>query len=219
PRMFSAISRRRFVAAGAAGLASLGDFSFLHSLPHAEAADSKEKRGVAVADDVEPLVRLIEDTPRNKVIEKVVGKIHDGTTYNALLSAVMLAGVRGIQPRPVGFKFHAVLVINSAHLAALSAEDRDRWLPLLWAADNFKASQERNKNEGDWRMGAVDESKVPAAHKAKKSFAEAMDAWDEDAADAAVVGLGRSEGAMGVYEQFWRYGARDFPHIGHKAIQ
>jgi hypothetical protein len=216
--MFSAISRRRFVAAGAAGLASLGDFSFLSSLPSAEAAS--DKRGVAVADDVEPLVRLIEDTPRDKVIEKVVGKIHDGTTYNELLSALMLAGVRDIRARPVGFEFHCVLAINSAHLAALSAEDKDRWLPLLWAADNFKGSQETKikKKEGDWRLAAVEESKVPAAEKAKKRFAEAMDAWDEDGADAAVVGLGRSEGAMGVYEQFWRYGARDFRDIGHKAI-
>jgi hypothetical protein len=34
-----------------------------------------------------------------------------------VLAALLLAGVRNIQPRPVGFKFHAVLVVNSAHLA------------------------------------------------------------------------------------------------------
>lgn len=216
--MFGSISRRDFVAAGTAGLAALGDFSFLSSLPPLEAAESSEKRGVAVADDVEPLVRLIEDTPRDKIVEKVVGKIRDGTSYNELLSALMLAGVRGIRPRPVGFKFHAVLVVNSAHLASLEAEDNDRWLPLLWSANNFKGAQETNKKEGDWRMSAVDESKVPAAHQAKKRFAEAMDAWDVDATDAAVVGLGRCDGAAGVFEQLWKYGARDFRDIGHKAI-
>jgi hypothetical protein len=215
--MFRSISRRNFVTASAAGaLAGLADFSFLDSLPSAAAAE--EKRGVAVSDDVEPLVRLIEDTQRDKVIDKVVEKIHDGTTYNELLSALMLAGVRGIQPRPVGFKFHAVLVVNSAHLASLAAEDKDRWLPLLWAVDNFKASQATNKTQGDWRMPAVAEKEVPASHQAKKRFAEAMDAWDESGADAAIVGLGRSEGASGTYEQLWRYGARDFRDIGHKAI-
>ena len=213
--MLHDLSRRDFVAASTAALAGLGDFAFLGRLP---AADDVTKRGAAVAGDAEPLVRLIEDTPRDKVIEKVVGKIHDGTTYNELLSALMLAGVRGIQPRPVGFKFHAVLVVNSAHLASLAAEDRDRWLPLLWAVDNYKSAQERNKTEGDWRMSAVAEDKVPAAHQAKKRFAEAMDAWDEAGADAAVVALGRSEGAAGVYEQLWTYGARDFRDIGHKAI-
>ena len=74
-----------------------------------------------------------------------------------------MAGVRGIQPRPVGFKFHAVLVINSAHLASLRAPDKERWLPLFWALDNFKASQARNAAEGDWHMGPVEESKLPPA--------------------------------------------------------
>jgi hypothetical protein len=32
----------------------------------------------------------------------------------------LLAGVRNIEPRPsVGFKFHAVLVVNPVHLASL----------------------------------------------------------------------------------------------------
>ena len=43
----------------------------------------------------------------------------------------MLAGVRNIQPRPVGFKFHAVLVVNSAHIASLASPDSDRWLPIF----------------------------------------------------------------------------------------
>jgi hypothetical protein len=214
--MFSSLSRRRFLTAAAGGtLASLGDFSFLSSLP---AAETKEKRGVAVAADVEPLVRLIEDTERDKLLEKAADKIRDGTSYNDLLTALMLAGVRGIQPRPVGFKFHAVLVINSAHLASLSAEDNDRWLPLFWSLNYFKGSQAENKKQGDWRMSAVDESKVPAPDQAKKKFTEAMDAWDEDGTDRAIVSLARSEGASGVFEQLWKYGARDFRDIGHKAI-
>ena len=62
-----------------------------------------------------------EDTPRERLIEAVAGRIRDGLGYQPLLAALMLAGVRGIQPRPVGFKFHAVLVVNSAHLASLAA--------------------------------------------------------------------------------------------------
>jgi hypothetical protein len=45
-----------------------------------------------------------------------------------------------------------------------------------------------------------------------------MDAWDEAAADAAVAGLARSAGADEVFEILYRYGARDFRSIGHKAI-
>ena len=45
-----------------------------------------------------------------------------------------------------------------------------------------------------------------------------MDAWDADAADAAVAGLCRASGAAETMEPFWRYAVRDQRDIGHKAI-
>src|SRR4051812_12749746 len=138
--MFDPITRRNFVTGTA------GAFAFLNALPEVKGAAGPTLPQLAsVASDIEPLVRLIEDTRRADVITRVVEQIRKGTSYQELLSAVFLAGVRGIQPRPVGFKFHAVLVINSAHLASLASTDKDRWLPLLWAIDNFKSSQARNK--------------------------------------------------------------------------
>jgi hypothetical protein len=219
--MFSPITRRRFVTGAVQGgvLAGLADFSFLDALPAAGAAGPPALPAVAtVASDVEPLVRLIEETPRGSLLEKITDKIHKGTSYGQLLTAVFLAGVRGIQPRPVGFKFHAVLVINSAHLASLAATDKDRWLPLLWSIDEFKSSQARNAKEGNWHMGPVQEDKLPSAELASKSFREAMDDWNVEAADRAVVSLCRSAGANEVFEMLWRYGARDFRAIGHKTI-
>src|SRR5207302_10603654 len=124
--------------------------------------------------DIEPLVRLVEDTQRDQLLEAVADRIRRGTSYQEVLAALMLAGVRGIQPRPVGFKFHAVLVVNSAHLASLAAEDRDRWLPLFWAVDNYKNSQATNLKEGGWVMPPpATEDKLPAAPLAKQRFGEA----------------------------------------------
>src|SRR5207244_8343000 len=112
--------------------------------------------------DIEPLVRVIEDTPREKLLEEVAGRIRKGTSYREVLAALLLAGVRNIQPRPnVGFKFHAVLVINSAHLASLAAPDAERWLPLFWALDNFKGAQATNMKESGWRLKPGDESRLP----------------------------------------------------------
>jgi hypothetical protein len=220
--MFDALSRRRFVTSSltAGALAGLGDFSFLGSLPALSAADAEvSPRTLQLSPDIEPLVRLIEETPREKVLEEVAGRIKKGTSYGDLLSATLLAGVRGIKPRPVGFQFHAVLVINSAHLASLAAADNDRWLPLFWAVDNFKASQATNKQKNaGWMMPPGDESKLPPAETAKKAFIDGMDNWDEDAADRAVVALYRSASAGEIIELFWRYGCRDFRDIGHKAI-
>src|SRR5207245_8799661 len=137
---------------------------FLRNLAPVSAADAKVLPAKAqVNPDIEPLVRLVEDTPRDKVLEAVADKITHGTSYQQLLTAVFLAGVRSIQPRPVGFKFHAVLVVNSAHLASLAAPDSDRWLPLFWALDNFKSSQAANQKQGNWSMAPVDEGKLPSA--------------------------------------------------------
>src|SRR5262249_55400327 len=90
--------------------------------------------------------------------------------------------------------------------------------PIFWALDYFKDSQARDVREGDWTMGPVNESAVPSSSKARQAFAEAMNNWDEAAADAAVAGLVRSAGAQELFEVFCRYGARDFRDIGHKAI-
>lgn len=218
--MWSASHRRDFLKRSAqlGALAGLGDFAFLNGLPPLSADEVRPRPLVQLGPDIEPLVRLIEETPRDRLLTSAIERIRGGTTYRDLLGAVMLAGVRGIQPRPVGFKFHAVLVVNSAHLASEAAEGRDRWLPLLWALDNFKSAQERNRREGDWRMAPVAEDRLPTSGQAARSFREAMDNWDVEAADRAVAALARTTGANAAYEPFWRYGARDFRDIGHKAI-
>lgn len=202
-------------------LASAGPMSFLAKLPRVRASETQLDPQVArFGGDIEPWVRLLEETPRKKVIGEVAREVKSGhLTYRELVAAILLAGVRNVQPRPsVGFKFHAVLVVNSAHLASLASPDSDRWLPIFWAVDNFKASQDRDVREGDWTMGPVNEAAVPAAHLAKDAFVDAMDQWDVEAADAAVVSLARSAGRNELFELFARYGCRDFRSIGHKAI-
>ena len=168
--------------------------------------------------EIEPLIRMIEEAPRQRVLEEVGALIKKGTTYTEVLSALMLAGVRNIQPRPVGFKFHAVLVVNSAHLASLNSPDSDRWLPIFWALDQFKSSQAQDVKEGNWTMAPVKESEVPSAEKARQMFAEGMDRWDVAKVDAATAGLARTVGAQEVFDLFAKYGSRDFRDIGHKAI-
>src|SRR5258705_8036281 len=188
------MQRRSFikVAAASGALAGLGDFGFLSRLPSISAAEAKlDPKLVQLHPEIEGLVRLLEDTSRDHVLEEVAQRIKRRTTYREIVAALMLAGVRNIQPRPVGFKFHAVLVVNSAHLASLASSDSDRWLPIFWAIDTFKSSQAANTREGNWRLGPVDEANVPPSHKAKAALVEAMDNWDEPAADTAIVGLAR----------------------------
>ncbi|HXT59471.1 MAG TPA: hypothetical protein VN699_12600 [Pirellulales bacterium] len=215
-------TRRGFLRTAAAGgaFAGLGDLGFIGRLRPLSAAETKLEPGkVQFQPEIEPLVRLLEDTPREKLLTEVAGKIHGGTTYPEILAALQLAGIRNVQPRPsVGFKFHAVLVVNSAHLASLSSPDEHRWLPIFWAIDHFKESQAADVREGDWTMQAVDESAVPPADKAEAPFIEAMDQWDEGKADAAAAALARSGDRQALFNLFSRFGSRDFRSIGHKAI-
>lgn len=214
--MSSSPDRRVFLGASTA----LAAIPALDGLRPVRAAEAKlDPNLVRLDSGVEPLVRVLEDTPRNQAIEVIADRIKKGLSYQELLAALLLAGVRNVQPRPsVGFKFHAVLVVNSAHQASLAGPDGERWLPLLWAIDNFKSAQAQTEKESGWRMKPVNEAKVPPARKARETFTAAMDSWDEDAADAAAAALARSVGASEAFDVFARYGCRDYRAIGHKAI-
>jgi hypothetical protein len=221
--MRSGNSRRTFLKQSAvvSGLAGVGDLSFLGKLAPVSAAEAAlDKHALRLHPEVAPIVRLIEETPRDKLLEEVAARIRGGLSYRELLAGLLVAGVKNIEPRPeVGFKFHAVLVVNSAHLASMSSPPEHRWLPIFWALDHYKASAQRDVEErGDWVMKPVDEVGLPSATKAPKAFAAAMDGWDEGAADVAVTSLARTAGMAAVYEQLFRYGMRDFRSIGHKSI-
>src|SRR5882672_4251020 len=99
-------TRRRFLktAIVACTTAGLGDFSFLRRLPPVAAEEARlNSKMVRFHADMEPLVSFLEETPRERLLEEVAARIHQGLTYRELLAALLLAGVRNIQPRPVGF--------------------------------------------------------------------------------------------------------------------
>ncbi|MEM7386389.1 MAG: hypothetical protein AAF514_15720 [Verrucomicrobiota bacterium] len=217
----SRFNRRKFVAGGAAASAlGLSDLPFLPLLGKVSAQEAVLRpEMVGLRPEMEPIVRLIEETPRDRLMEDVGQRVRLGKlSYQQVLAGVQLAGVRNIQPRPVGFKFHAVLVINSAHLASLASPDSERWLPLFWALDNFKSSQQQDIAQGDWSMTPLDEKVLPMPHRAMAAFRSAMDNWDEAAADVAVAALARNASAGELFDVFAEYGARDYRDIGHKAI-
>ena len=217
-----ASSRRSFLrtSTSAALFGGLAELDFLAQLPAVSAAEATPRiETVRFSPEIEPLVRLIEDTPRERLIEVIAERIKRGLSYQQLLAAIQLAGVRSIEPRPVGFKFHAVLVVNSAHLASLASPDEHRWLPIFWTLDKFKSSQADQATQHAWSLPpARAGQRLPRPLTARQAFIEAIEAWDADAADAAIISLARSAGEQEVGDLLFRYGARDFRDIGHKPI-
>ena len=117
----------------------------------------------------------------------------------------------------MGFKFHAVLVVHSAHLVALASPEADRWLPIFWALDQFSGRRQPRRATGLDDAGSRSEG-AALDHAGGRAFTAAMDEWDEPRADAAAAALARGLAPGEVFELFARYAARDFRSIGHKAI-
>ena len=197
-----------------------GGLGFLSRLPVVTAQEAGLTPDLVQFDaHIEPLVRLVEKSTRDTLLEQIADRIRGGRSYREVLAALLLAGIRNVQPRPsVGFKFHCVLVVNSCHLASLAGPDEDRWLPIFWALNYFKSSQADEARRSGWRMKRVNESLVPDARGSRNLFIEAMDRWDVEQADVATAGLVRTAGATEVFNLFARYAARDYRSIGHKVI-
>jgi hypothetical protein len=169
--------------------------------------------------EIEPLVTLIESTPRAKCPAMLVERLRGGTPYRQLLAALYLAGVRNVNPRPPGFALHCLFVIHAANVLSLEASPSQRTLPLFFALDLFKASQERDRNAagGDYVMQRLAGS-LPAPEQAAAEFTAAMESWNQERAERAIAVLARHRGFQDVFELVWTYGVRDWRNIGHKAI-
>ncbi|MBM3794658.1 MAG: hypothetical protein FJW31_11435 [Acidobacteria bacterium] len=166
--------------------------------------------------DIEPLVREIETMPREKSAEWLAARMRAGKPHRESLAAVFLAGIRNVNPRPPGFALHCVFLGHAAHELSLRAPAGVRAMPLFHVLDDFKSAQARDAGAkpGDYTMRKLAPSKASAA-----DLAAAMEAWDLERAEQAAAALARS-GAKpaAVFEQLWKYGARDYRNIGHKAI-
>ena len=126
PAMGAALRRRRFLqSASALGLgAGLGDGPPAGDHARRGRRDGVGPDAVRFRPEIEPVVRWIEETPRDAILDVAVDHLKRGLSYRDLLAGLFLAGIRNIKPSPVGFKFHAVMVINSAHLLGQTAAGR-----------------------------------------------------------------------------------------------
>src|SRR5581483_316476 len=197
------MNRRTFIhTAGAAGLGLTG------------------RLGLAETDGPIPLlVKRLEDSPRERLPGELVGRIRAGLRQEDLLAALVLAATRNVQPYPdVGFKYHSVMLLRSVHATQEHIPTTDRWLPLIWAADYFKDTQAQEQASSGWHMSVRAAATQTDAEVARRSLVAALDRWDHEAADVAIVDYARSARSVDIFAQLFSYGARDLREIGHKAI-
>ena len=165
------------------------------------------------------LHRLLEETPRERAPAELAGLIRGGLDRRPALAALAVAASRRVRPFPhVGFRYHSVLALQSAHLAALGLPGREGWLPLFWALDYFKRAQERERHAGGWTMGPGPAPAAATPAEARERLVDALDRWDVEAVDPAILDFARLAPPGELSEILFRYGIRDLRAIGHKTI-
>ena len=161
----------------------------------------------------------MEETPRERVATELAALIRDGLDHRRTLAALAVATSRRVRPFPhVGFKYHTVLALQSVHLTALSLPDEERWLPVFWALDYFKRAQEEERRASGWTMGPQPGQVAETAETARRRLIEALDRWDLEAVDPAILDFARLASPNQLSELLFRYGTRDLRAIGHKTI-
>src|SRR5262245_22790213 len=213
-------TRRHFLrTAATAGTAlGLGEFAALASLGPANAAEAKVTPGlVRFSPDIEPVVRLIEETPQDKCVAAVVERLRKGLPYRHFLAALYLAAIRAARWHGDGIHGydHSAYVVHSAYQLSLDLPAGEQLLPAFYALNGFKGGQKAYPN----KKGTPElTGKLPTAEPAADELHAALKEWDADRAERAVVALARSRGSAAVLEPLWHYAGRDWGFIGHMAI-
>ena len=121
---------RRSVLGGVAGAGLLGSVGGLDALARLKPVSAAESvvtpEMVRFTPEIEPIVRLIEETPRDKCVEVMANALRKGMTYRQFLAALFLAGIRNVSPQPPGFKFHCVFVIHSCNYLSRMGPPEER---------------------------------------------------------------------------------------------
>ena len=168
--------------------------------------------------DVQTLAHQIRGAPTAKSFDVASAMIRNGVDWKTMLAAIFLAGVRGIRPRPHGI-LHCVMMVEASFQLA-EASPGEEWLPVLWNMYDYKLSQEDNRRElgEEWILGPPPRVKRIGVPEARREFVAAMEAWDVDRADRAIVALAQSANHAELFETIWPVACRCYAFIGHKMI-
>jgi hypothetical protein len=204
-------------AATAGAAVGLGEWAALLPLGARSPDEAKVTPDlVRFSPDLEPVVRLIEETPHDGCVAAMVGQLRQGLPYRHFLAALYLAAVRAARWHGGMHGYdHTAYVVHSAHQLALDLPAADQLLPAFHALEHFKVMQRMYPNRpGTLALAGT----LPAAGKAADELHAALHEWEPDRAERAVVALLRSHGTAAVLEPLWHYAGRDWGFIGHLAI-
>lgn len=161
----------------------------------------------------------VRTCPADGLVPFVAKQIGQGASWRELLGATFLAGARDIRPRPHGI-LHCVMMVESTfQLAERASTPAEAWQLTMFNVQDFKNAQRRDvREDGDYAMQRIPRADDVSAAAAEREFRAAMDAFDAERAERAVVQWLPHTDLAGFFALFRRYAARCYAFIGHKAI-
>jgi hypothetical protein len=198
--------RRRFMRAAVAG-AALGDLGFLGALSRAVASTpSIEPELIGFRPELDRLVRLIRETPREDCVAVFVREFERGLGYRHFMAGLFQAATQTGD-------LHQMAQIYGAHRTSTAVPVGERLLPMFWALDRVKQGQDEDR-----RMRSLD-AVLPGPLDAEDRFDAAMAAYDGETAERAVVALARVKGGRYAMHRLWEYASRNLAGtLGHTGI-
>ncbi len=174
--------------------------------------------GVRPSAELAEVVRWIREVPAERIVAEAIDKLRGGLPPQQLWAATFLAGIEDVEPRPVGFRFHCVMVMPALRQVASELPPDERVLPLFFGLWNFKRVQGDDPRSGDWTLPPVQESALPPKEKARAQLIDACETWDAESADAAVTTMARTGSRDEIVETLLPFGMRNWANIGHHPI-
>ena len=136
---------------------------------------------------LEPLVALLQETPRDKLLPIIVEKLAAGTDLKRLTAAAAFANARTFGGENY-FGFHTFMALAPAYHMANELPRERQALPLL----KVLYRNAHYTQEVGGRKNEVLKPVAPADGATPESVHRAINAGDRDAADRALVAVGRT---------------------------
>lgn len=180
-------SRRSFLSDVGQGMLVAGLGSALALDLDLSPADAAEESKDLRFGEIEPLVSLLQDTPKEKIIATAVGKLNDGTSFKTLTAAACLANARTFGGENY-FGFHVFMALAPAYqMAAELPKDRAA-LPLL----KVLYRNAHYLKEVGGRKSEVLHAITPAADGNPEAIRKAVRAGDEETAERMLAASGKT---------------------------
>jgi hypothetical protein len=106
------------------------------------------------------------------------------------------------------------MMVESVCVLTDGADRATSALAALWALGDFKDGQAQDERRGDWQMGPAPRPLPRAAVELRT----ALEAFDPERAERAIVGLAAQAGAAECFEALWPFAARSLRDAGHRII-